>query len=64
MIKFSLRRLNWCAVTVSATMLLLIPLLVACGISWPAYILLAAGAILYLILFFAYQRKVSDFLMQ
>ena len=61
MIKFSLRRLNWCAVTVSATMLLLIPLLVTCDISWPAYILLAVGAILYLILFFAYQRKVSDF---
>lgn len=58
---FSFQRLNWCAFAVCAVILLSIPVLIICDLSWLAYLLAAAGTILYLLLFLAYQRKVSDF---
>lgn len=57
----SFKRLNCCAFAVCAVILLLIPILIVFGLSWLAYVLVVVGTVLYLLLFFAYQRKVSDF---
>lgn len=57
----SFKRLNRCAVIVCAIILLLIPVMIVCDLSWIAYILVVMGTVMYLLLFFAYQRKVSDF---
>ncbi len=61
---FSLKRLNRCAVGTCIVMLLSIPLLTGSGLYWAPYVILAAGAVAFLALFFAYERKVSDFLDQ
>lgn len=60
---FSFKRLNWCAITVSAIMVLSILISVIFDLHWLAYIIVVASAALYLLLFLAYQRKVSDFSM-
>lgn len=59
---FSLKRLNRCAFGICILMLMSIPILMGSGLYWMAYIILAAGGIAFLLLFFAYERKVSDFL--
>lgn len=57
----SFKCLNRCAFSACILMLLSVPILIFYNIYWVSYILLAAGAIIFLLLFLAYQRKVSDF---
>lgn len=57
----SFKRLNRCAVAVSAIMLLSILISIIFDLSWLAYMMVVAGAALYLLLFLVYQRKVSEF---
>ncbi len=57
----SFKRLNLCALAVCTIVLIGAPVLIICKRNWLAYILMAVGSILYLLLFLAYQRKVSDF---
>lgn len=58
---FSFKRLNRCAISICILILLSIPILIGFKIYWAAYIILAIGGISFLLLFHAYQRKVSDF---
>lgn len=59
---FSLKWLNRCASGICILMLLSVPVLMGTGLYWMSYIILAAGGIAFLMLFFAYERKVTDFL--
>lgn len=58
---FSFRRLNRCALCVCVLMLAAIPAVLLLRIVWVACVLLGAGGIIFLLLFYAYQRKVVDF---
>lgn len=58
---FSLKRLNRCAFVVCGGLMILIPIFIFLHFYWQAYILLAAGGILFFLLFLAYQHKVVDF---
>lgn len=58
---FSFKRLNRCAIGICILILLSIPILIGFKIYWATYIILAIGGISFLLLFHAYQRKVSDF---
>lgn len=58
---FSFKRLNRCAFVVCGGLMILIPVLIFLHYYWQAYILLAAGGILFYLLFLVYQRKVVDF---
>ena len=57
----SFKRLNWCAVAVSAIMLLSILISIVFELDWLLYVVVVTGATVYLLLFLAYQRKVSKF---
>lgn len=57
----SFKRLNRCALGVGIFMLLSIPILIIYNLYWVSYALLAIGGIAFLLLFLAYERKVSDF---
>lgn len=56
-----MKGLNRCAAAVCGMLMAAIPVLMLCRLYWQAYLLLAAGGILFFLLFLAYQRKVADF---
>lgn len=58
---FSFQRLNICAALTALLMLVAVPVCMIARLSWMAYLLLGLGAVLFFLLFLAYQRKVSSF---
>lgn len=59
--RFSFKGLNICAIGVFVLLICGAAILGALHIGWGCYVLLVLGAVAFLVLFFFYQRKVSDY---